>query len=108
MLPLSEGGSDEGSNLLTLCGDCFDIVDAHEPPLRNRDEIVGSVDERDWQLAEIQDEASRWSHRKRKPAPVFAPLAHRLRDLGLMTGPIADILGVSDVVAKKLLAATLS
>lgn len=43
VMPRSIGGSDDGTNLMTLCGPCHDYIEIHN--LRTRAAIIGSLNE---------------------------------------------------------------
>jgi 5-methylcytosine-specific restriction endonuclease McrA len=42
VIPRDEGGPTVLDNLILLCGPCHDLVEIHEPPLRNHAAIEGS------------------------------------------------------------------
>jgi len=107
IVPRSEAGDDKGTNLLSLCHPCHDIVECHEPPLRNRAAIVGSYDDHpaaEYELAKVREEVADWG-RKRKPHLVIARLANQLDSLGLMPKAVADELGISDALLRTVLRA---
>lgn len=103
--PRSEGGSNDPANLITLCHPCHDLVEIHEPPIRNLPQIIGFETEdesRERELRDIRDTVARHDG-KRKPKDLFSELALRLWEMGVIESGIANILAVSPRTLKGLL-----